>query len=387
MRVAIVGGGPGGLFFGRLLRRGCPEADVTVFEQNPSDATFGFGVTLGGSSLGRLAEADPEVAARLSRSMVFDTVQNIRVNEEDVLVEYARSGGSIARLTLLAVLRDACREVGVVIDFDTRIEGSAELEGYDLVVAADGINSTLRQEFGDAFGTETRILTNRFAWYGVGRAMSPNALVFRRALGGRFVAHYYAYTDAMSTFVAECDEATWHAAGLDRMDDGDRRRLMEDVFAPELAGDPLIENRSIWRQFHAVTNRCWHHRNIVLIGDALRSAHFSIGSGTRLAMEDALALFEACSSTVMSGSAPDVDGILRRFVALRQTGRDQFGDAARRSFEWYERIDVAMEQSAMDFAYDFMTRTGRVDDERLQTYAPEFARQYRESRVGLESAS
>lgn len=380
MKIAIVGGGPGGLFFARLFKRHRPDAFIKIFEQNPSDATFGFGVTLGGSSLGKIAEADAEVADRLKRAMVFDNTQNFSLNGEDILVEYAHPGGAIARLTLLAILRDACREIGVEISSDTRIEGASQLKGFDLIVAADGINSTLRQEQEAAFGTNTRVLTNHFAWYGVARDMSPNALVFRDALGGRFVAHYYTYTSEMSTFVAECDDATWQAAGLDDMDDYERRRLFEQVFEPELCGEPLIENRSIWRQFPAVTNVRWHHGNVVLIGDALRSAHFSIGSGTRLAMEDALALFEACMD------ASDISDALDRFVSLRKPGRDQFGNAAERSFEWYERIETAMAQPIIDFTHDFLTRTGRVDNARLDSYAPSFARLYRESRNRLDHA-
>jgi 2-polyprenyl-6-methoxyphenol hydroxylase-like FAD-dependent oxidoreductase len=364
-----------------LFKRHKPDAVIRIFEQNPKDATFGFGVTLGGSSLGRIADADREVAERLSGSMVFDQAQNIHLNGEDILVEYAKPGGSIARLTLLAILRDACLELGVEIAFDTRISSSAELDDYDLIVAADGVNSTLRQEHAEAFGTETRVLTNHFAWYGVGHAMSPNALVFRDARGGRFVAHYYSYTPEMSTFVAECDDATWANLGLGKMSDDERRRLFEEIFEPELRGAELIENRSIWRQFPAITNARWHHRNIVLVGDALMSAHFSIGSGTRLAMEDALALFEACAG---AGSVAEA---LDHFVALRKPGRDQFGEAAERSFEWYERIGAVMDQPAIDFTYDFLTRTGRVDDARLDTYAPNFARLYRESRARLEQAS
>jgi 2-polyprenyl-6-methoxyphenol hydroxylase-like FAD-dependent oxidoreductase len=374
MRVAVVGGGPGGLYFARLLKRGRPQARVEVFEQNPAEATFGFGVTLGGSSLERLAQADPAVAARLADAMLFEALQMIRLDGAEAPIEYARPGGSIGRLTLLAILRAACLEVGVEVHHGVRIERSDSLVGYDLIVAADGVNSALRQEQPEAFGTSTRILTNHFAWYGVGRAMRPSALVFRRALGGRFIAHYYAYTDAMSTFVAECDDATWHVAGLATMSDGQRRGVFEQVFAPELDGAALIENRSIWRQFPVITNRCWFSGTVVLIGDALRSAHFSIGSGTRLAMEDAQVLFEACCQ------APDIAAALALFVARRGPARAQFGAAAERSFGWYERIGAAMEQPVLDFAYDFLTRTGRVDDQRLLSYAPKFAERYRARR-------
>jgi len=381
VKIAIVGGGPGGLFFARLFKRHRPNSIVKVFEQNPAGATFGFGVTLGGSSLGKLADADPELVARLARAMVFDTVQNIHLNGEDIRIDYAKAGGSIARLELLQILRDGCLQVGVELAYEQRVEHSAELAGYDLIVAADGVNSTLRREHALEFGTSTRTLTNRFAWFGVGRAMSPNALVFRNALGGRFVAHYYAYTDDMSTFVGECDDATWQAAGFDRMNDTGRRVALEQIFAPELNRAPLIENRSFWRQFPAVTNDRWYHDNIVLIGDALRSAHFSIGSGTRLAMEDALALFEACAHSDRIRDA------LERFVTSRKPARDQFAEAALRSFEWYEQLEAVMAQPAIDFAHDFLTRTGRVTDTRLESYAPSFAALYRGRQHAMETSS
>lgn len=371
MKIAIVGGGPGGLFFARLLKHRHPDAIVRVFDQSAADATFGFGVTLGGSSLGRLAEADPEIVARLSDAMVFDHVQNIQLDQHKELIDYALPGGSISRLRLLQILQEGCREVGVELAFEQRIANTRELSGYDLIVGADGVNSIIRQERAAEFGTATRTLTNHFAWYGVRRAMTPNSLVFRHALGGRFVAHYYAYSADMSTFVAECDDATWHMAGLDRMSDPQRKAVFEQVFAPEMAGDDLVENRSIWRQFPAITNQRWHHENVVLIGDALRSAHFSIGSGTRLAMEDAQALCEAFTH------GKDVSGALDHFVALRQPSRDRFGDAAQRSFEWYERLESIMDQPGDEFAYDFLTRTGRITPERFESYAPAFAARYR----------
>jgi 2-polyprenyl-6-methoxyphenol hydroxylase-like FAD-dependent oxidoreductase len=381
MRIAVIGAGPGGLFFARLFKRHTPLSTIKVFEQNSLAATFGFGVTLGGSSLGKLTDADPEIVGRLSRAMVFDNAQNIHLNGDNILVEYAKAGGSIARLKLLEILREGCLEVGVEFEFEQRVGHAAELEGYDLIVAADGVNSALRREFATELGTATRTLTNHFAWFGVGRAMAPSALVFRDALGGRFVAHYYAYTPEMSTFVGECDDATWRSAGFDRMSDSERRVALEHVFAPELDGASLIENRSVWRQFPAITNDRWYHGNVVLIGDALRSAHFSIGSGTRLAMEDAQALFEACADT------PLVENALERFVTLRKLARDQFGEAAERSFEWYEQLEAIMAQPILEFVHDFLTRTGRVTDVRLESYAPGFAALYRNRQMVMDAAS
>ena len=380
MKIAVVGGGPGGLYFARLVKRHRPANEVVVIEQNPRGATYGFGVTLGGPARERMKRIDPEVQEKLSAVMVFNDRQNIHLNGDDVLVQYASAGGAIARLELLNILQAACEDVGVELRHDRRVATVHDLDGFDLIVGADGVNSVVRGEFSEAFGTESYFLNNKFAWYGVGRAMVPNALVFRQANGGTFVAHYYAYTPNMSTFVAECDGATWQACGLDRMSDDERRRMMEDIFAPELAGAPLIDNKSVWRSFNVVTNAQWTYRNIALLGDALRSAHFSIGSGTRLAMDDAASLFEAAGE-----AGDDVASALARYVAIRRPIRDQFGSAAERSFLWYENVCEAMRAPAMDFTYGFLTRTGRVDDARLKDYAPAFYRQYRDYRSRVAS--
>jgi 2-polyprenyl-6-methoxyphenol hydroxylase-like FAD-dependent oxidoreductase len=375
MKIAVVGGGPGGLYFARLVKRHRPTDEVVVIEQNPRGATYGFGVTLGGPARERMKRTDPEVQEKLSAVMVFNDRQNIHVNGDDVLLQYVSAGGAIARLELLNILQAACEDVGVALWHERRVATVRELDDFDLIVGADGVNSVVRGEFSEAFGTHSYFLNNKFAWYGVGRAMTPNALVFRQAKGGNFVAHYYAYTPSMSTFVAECDGATWQACGLDRMSDDERRRMMEDVFAPELAGATLIDNKSVWRSFNVITNAQWTHRNIVLLGDALLSAHFSIGSGTRLAMDDATSLFEAVKE-----SGDDVASVLSRYVEIRRPIRDQFGSAAERSFNWYENMREAMRAPAMEFTYNFLTRTGRVDDARLKDYAPGFYRQYQDYR-------
>jgi 2-polyprenyl-6-methoxyphenol hydroxylase-like FAD-dependent oxidoreductase len=376
MRIAIVGGGPAGLYFARLAKRSDPGLEVQVFEQNPADATFGFGVGLGGSSMREIEAADAEVHAALATRMMFNNVQNIHLNGEDILLEYAHISGSIPRLELLAVLHDACLAVGVEIAHEARIESSAQLAGYDLIVGADGVNSALRRERAEALGSELRHLTNHFAWYGVSRPMRPDALVFRQVPEGRFIAHYYAYSGSMSTFVAECDDETWRRAGFGEMNDAERRSHVERIFASELDGSPLVENRSLWRQFPVVTNRRWHSGNLVLVGDALRSAHFSIGSGTRLAMEDAAALAAA-----LAEAGSDVPRLLDLYVALRKPRRDAFGEAAERSFNWYEDVARRMMQSPVDFTYDFLTRTGRIDDGRLATYVPAFSEMYRSLRA------
>lgn len=371
MKIAVVGGGPAGLFLARLVRRHHPKFAVDIFEQNPERATYGFGVTLAGAARDRLARFDAEAHERLAGRMVFNNVQSICLNNDRLPITYAHSGGAIERLQLLEVLEGLCRDTGLSINHEKRVESAADLAGYDLVVGADGANSIVRNLDREAFAPRERLLGNRFAWYGVNKALKPNGLCFRAAAGGVFVGHYYAYTANKSTFVAECDARTWTEAGLDRMTDGERKALMERIFAEELEGEALAENKSTWRQFNVLTVENWHHGNAVLVGDALRIAHFSIGSGTRLAMDDALDLFEALST-----HGDDIAALKADYVRRRKPTRDLFTGATVKSFEWYENVRAHMQTDVVSFTRSFLTRTGRVDDARLKSYAPEFYARY-----------
>jgi 2-polyprenyl-6-methoxyphenol hydroxylase-like FAD-dependent oxidoreductase len=390
MRIAIVGAGPAGLFLARLIKKTMPETQVEMFEQNPRNATYGFGVTLAGAARARLGEVDPEVQARLEEAMVFNSTQAIVLDDESILLKYAGAGGAIERLNLLTILERLCEEVGITPRYETRVNAKSDLKAwglpsesgdYDLIVGADGANSAVRATMGSGFRMITRTLGNRFVWYGVGKALSPNALVFRHYQGGVFIAHYYAYTANMSTFVAECDADTWTRCGLDKMTDAERKALIEDIFSPELEGETLLENKSIWRQFTAQVAEDWSCGNAVLIGDALRVAHFSIGSGTRLAMDDALALHDA-----LVGCEGDIPAALAAYEADRRPNRDLFTEATEKSIEWYENIADRMQTDVASFAHDFLTRTGRVDDKRLERYAPEFYRDHVAPRLEREAA-
>ncbi len=368
MRVAIIGAGPAGLYFARLLQRAGSGHQVEVFEQGPRGATWGFGVGLGSRVMREIETLDPPVHSAIVSAMDFGTRQLIRLEERNFTIEYPEPLGAIGRLGLLGILADAAEERGVLLRYDHREDDVDRLAAdYDLVVAADGIGSSLRAQRSSALGLSAYELTNRFAWYGVATALRPMALVFRTYSGGVFIGHYYPYNATMSTFVAECDAATWSLFSMETMSDQERKVLMETVFAPELKGRVLVENRSIWRCFPVVTNQRWSDGNLVLLGDALQSAHFSIGSGTRLAMEDAAALFAAITQ-----AGPDIGAALARFEVIRRPARHTFGEAARKSFEWYERIASHMDQPILDFIHDFLTRTGRINDERLRTYAPNF---------------
>ena len=383
MKIAIVGGGPSGLYLGLLLKRGAPHWNVVVIEQNTRDATFGFGVVLADTGLLQLRDADAASYEALCAAMRYNDRQVIVQREQPIEVRLSTRGGAIPRLTMLQILQGQAQEAGVQILYGQRIEstddlGRLGLADADVVIGADGVNSVLRRQFGAEFGTTQHALTNHFAWYGTKRVFDAPALVFREWEGGHFVAHYYAYSDAMSTFVAECDDATWQRFDLGRLSDDERTALIEDIFAPELAGEKLTTNKSIWRQFPVIRNARWSHGRHVLIGDALASAHFSIGSGTRIAMTDSIALARAlldCEGDVARG--------LAAFERDHAPQKGKLTAASEQSYNWYERMADRMDRlTPEDFVYDYMTRTGRVDDERLRTEFPELMR-----RLGKAPAS
>jgi 2-polyprenyl-6-methoxyphenol hydroxylase-like FAD-dependent oxidoreductase len=384
MKIAIVGGGPSGLYLAILLKRRRPALAVTVIEQNQPDSTFGFGVVLADSGLNRIEQADPEVYRQLIAAMTFNQRQTIRVKETPIELCHPAKGGAIARIDLLHILQKQALHLGVDLRFGTRIEHPDQLHAQgvgdaDVVVGADGINSVVRAAYAKEFGSTRSLLTNRFAWFGTRRVFERSALVFRQWQGGSFVAHYYPYCATGSTFVAECDESTWNGLGLEGMEAVERQRLIETVFAPELAGEPLISNNSNWRQFPVLRNERFSAGRHVLIGDAHTSAHFSIGSGTRIAMEDSIAL--ADSLTQPGDATPLVR--LARFEATRGPVKQKLLAASRKSYLWYEQFGEWMRRyTPHEFVYAFMTRTGRVGDERLARDYPQLVEEFRRHGVG-----
>lgn len=365
MKAAIIGGGPSGLFLSILLKRSQPDANIAVYEQNPADATFGFGVVMADTGLAQLRNADPQVFDALAAAMRFSDQQIIVSRETPVTIKRPGSGGAISRIKLLRILGERARDLGVDIRYEHRIENFAELDA-DVVVGADGVNSRVRDSEGDAFDVQRASLSNHFAWYGVAKAFPSPSLVFRKHDEGYFVAHYYPYSESMSTFVAECDHLTWQTLGMETMSADERQAIFERVFASELDGHRLVSNHSAWRQFPVIRARNWYVGNRVLIGDALSSAHFSIGSGTRIAMEDAIALAKA-----LNASPDDIPCALGRYVDERQPQKQKLIGASEASFNWYENIRDWMDAyEPQKFVLRFMTRTGRVDLGRLREQYP-----------------
>ncbi len=368
--VAVVGGGPAGLYFAYLLKRRRPDAAVRIWEQNPSNATFGFGVVFSDRALEFLREDDEDTYAFLGPHI--ETWPDLKIVHRDAAVPIDGNGfAAIGRLELLQLLHRRCLDRGVEIAFGHPVEAGGAWREADLAVAADGLNSVVRASLGEAFATSVSERSNRFVWYGTTKVFDTLSLTFRRAADGPFVAHHYRYSPKMSTFIVECDEATWRRAGFASMNDAESRAYCARVFGPDLDGEPLISNKSIWRRFPVIWNDRWSAGNVVLMGDALRTCHFSIGSGTRLAMEDAIALDRALAAA--KDAAPEG---LARFEAARRPQVEKIVAAANLSAGWYERIDRIMEQSPEELAYDYMTRTGRVSDERLSAIAPRFMARY-----------
>jgi 2-polyprenyl-6-methoxyphenol hydroxylase-like FAD-dependent oxidoreductase len=367
----IAGAGPSGLYLAFLLKRSNPRHTVRVFEQNRPDVTFGFGVVLSGRALQFLAEGSADVVERLKRKMEHWSNQHIVHRGERVLID-GSAYAAIERLTLLHELHDLCAEIGVEINFEHRAARAADLADCDVLVGADGANSVVRDSHDDGFGTRVTEHDNYFAWYGVERPFEAHTLTFKLTDSGAFVGHHYRYKPAMSTFVAEVDQETWDSAGMAEMSDDERRVFTETVFADTLGGLPLISNRSIWRRWRRIDNDHWHFRNIVLIGDALRTAHPSIGSGTRLAMEDAIALWRA-----FDAERDDVTAAFWSYEHSRRPIRNKLNTAMELSVRWYEQMGSKMKLPPYQLAYDYLLRTSIMTPDRLAREAPDFVRRYR----------
>jgi 2-polyprenyl-6-methoxyphenol hydroxylase-like FAD-dependent oxidoreductase len=366
MRIAVLGGGPAGLYFSYLWKARHPADRVELFEQNAADATWGFGVVFSERAWEFLRAFDPGTADHLAAQM--ETWQNITLHHKGEPVEIDGVGFSaIGRLALLRLLQDRARSVGVELRFATPVAALDDLAGYDLIVGADGVNSLVRRSFEGDFKTSLTYSDNKFAWYGTTRRFDTLSQTFVATEAGFFNAHHYRYSPTMSTFLVECDRATWERAGFAEMATEQSRVACERVFAATLAGHSLISNRSIWRSFPWIWCERWSFRNMVLVGDALRTAHFSIGSGTRLAMEDVIALVSALEAEPASLA----DG-LRRYEAVRRPVVSTLVAAAKASADWYESFPHHMALPPLEFAMSYITRSGRIDAQRLAQTAPRF---------------
>jgi anthraniloyl-CoA monooxygenase len=367
MNVGIVGGGPAGLFFAWLMKRHDPAHHIRIVERDAEMATYGWGVVFSDIALAFVRDAAPELHAAIADGQeVFDSM---RIVHRGVAVPLPNNTfHRMARIHLLRVLRDHCAAQGVAIEFGRKADDVAEFADCDLVVAADGAASAIRTRYRQHFLPTIDVRPNFLAWYGTTALFDPLSLIFRENEHGLFIAHAYRYSRTHSTFLVECDPSTFRNAGLERMTEAQSLAYCAAVFRDDLTGHPLLSNRSEWFRYGIVSNRRWSWRNLVLLGDALRTGHPSVGSGTRLAMQDAIALFDACRET-----GDDIPALLAEFERRRRPGSDALQSAAIRSTEWYETVRGKLVLDPVSFAYDYLRRTGRVSHNDIRERDPALA--------------
>lgn len=372
MKIAVVGGGPAGLYFAYLRKRSHPADEIALFEQNPADATFGFGVVFSDRALDFLRVDDPETVAAIAPHMEHWRDMTLVHRGEWVVIDGV-GFSAIGRLELLQLLQARAMSVGIQPHFEQRIENAEALKDFDLIVAADGVNSALRAAHPE-FGTSTDLFRNRFIWFGTTRPFETLTQTFITCEFGTLNAHHYRYAPDRSTFIIECDRETFARAGFEHLSADENKALCERLFAEPLAGRPLISNKSVWRDFPWIWNGRWWHDNIVLVGDALHTAHFSIGSGTRLALEDSIALVKALDAE------STIPAALARYERERKPVVEKIVQASKTSAAWYEDFPEHMKLPPLDFAMRYITRSGRVDGARLRDMSPKFMARYEAAR-------
>src|SRR5690554_6411416 len=360
MKITVIGGGPGGLYFSILTKKAMPEWEIDVYERNKPDDSFGFGVVFSDETLGEFLKRDMQ-SYELIRSK-FAYWDDIIVARDGEQVSIAGNGFcGCSRKTLLQLLHQRCREEGVNLHFEQNIEDLSSFKDSDMIVASDGIASTIRTKFQSEFGTNIELKSNRFVWLGSTKPLDAFTYFFRTTPYGSIVAHTYQYEEGMSTWIFECSNETWGKLGFEIANEEDTVAKLAEIFKEELDGHPLITNKSHWRQFPHVTNKNWYHNNIVLLGDAKATAHFSIGSGTKLAMDCAIGLFDA-----LMANPDNVQQAFRQYENTRRNPVEMIQYAASVSLDWFENMNRNNQHPLYQFAFGCMTRSKKVTYENLR---------------------
>ncbi|MEO6598091.1 MAG: FAD-dependent monooxygenase [Planctomycetota bacterium] len=381
MKIACIGGGPASLYFAILLKKRTPAVEIDVYEQNKADDTFGWGVVFSDETLGNFETADPESYARIRENFVYwsdiDTFYGVT---KSVTKSGTKSGAkSVAKITstghgfcglarkrLLQLLHERCRDLGVRLHFQSVVSDFERLAAeHDLIVAADGVNSKVRELYANSFRPQLDWGHCKFAWFGTTKVMTAFTFVFQPTEWGLFQVHAYPFEQGRGTWIVECREETWRRAGLDQFDEAQTAAFCEKLFAEHLAGERLLTNRSIWRTFPTVRCDSWRHENVVLVGDAAHTAHFSIGSGTKLAMEDSIALADSIAAHSQSVPAALLAYEEERRLDVLKTQR-----AAQTSLEWFENSERYVGQSPERFVFNLMSRSHRITYENLRRRDP-----------------
>ena len=389
MKIVSIGGGPAGLYFALLMKKADPAHDVAVVERNRADDTFGFGVVFSDATLEGFGEADRETYEEISKSFAHWDDIDIHYRGE-VLSSTGHGFSGMSRQLLLDILQRRCTALGVTLEFEKEVADPDAYRDADLILAADGVNSVVRARHAEHFRPQIDWRPNKFVWLGTTYPYPAFTFIFKESEHGLWRVHAYRYDQSMSTFILETTEATWRRAGLDQADEDQTLAFAERLFAAELQGHRLLKNRSLWRSFPTVRNGCWHHGNIVLVGDAAHTAHFSIGSGTKLAMEDAIALALALQRHA------EVKTALVAYEEERRPEVEALQRAAQVSLEWFEETERYHGRlEPPQFAVSLLTRSLRVTHDSLRLRDPAFVSKVdrwlaseaeRQSRVAVPAA-
>jgi len=360
MRITSIGGGPAGLYSSILLKKAFPDAEVRILERNRPDDTFGWGVVFSAETLSHFRDQDAESYDEITRQFIY--WDDIETYYGDTCVRSTGHGFcGMSRKRLLQILQARCLELGVEIDFEREVTCLADVGPSDLILAADGINSVIREEFADHFQPSLDWRECKFSWLGTTLPMDAFTFIFKENEHGLFQVHAYPFEDGLGTFIVECREETWARAGLDKADEAATIAYFEELFAENLDGHKLLANRSVWRTFPTVKNTTWCHDNVVIMGDAAHTAHFSIGSGTKLAMEDAIALTKA----FVEHGTDDIPAGLRAYEDARWVDVAKLQKTAQTSLEWFEHSGRYMQQHPLQFSFNLMTRSKAITFDNL----------------------
>jgi len=385
MKINIVGAGPAGLYFAILMKKIDPAHDITIVERDGPNDTFGWGIVFSDKTFAFLKDSDE--ASYLDITAAAERWDNVDVVHRDHKISVRGNEFlGIARLTFLNILHKHCRNLGVDLRFHTNVttpDRIAELADCDLLVGGDGANSLVRQTYSGFFCPSVDVRRNKYIWLGTRQLFHGLTMIFREAEAGLFIAHAYKFDKTTSTFIVECPPETWLKAGFDRVSEDETCAYLAEVFKSHLGGHPLLSNNFVrWLNFPLVKNKRWFHKNIVLLGDALHTAHFSIGSGTKLALEDAIALAGCFAPPLpppvrMGGAGGGrVEAALPEFERVRKPVVEKFQDAALNSLTWLEDVQDHLHLEPVPFAYRLMTRSRRISYNRIKRGDPEFVAQH-----------
>lgn len=359
-KVLILGGGPGGLYSALLLKKSDPTREVTLLERNPKGATYGFGIVFSDATLRELQDADAETHADITANFAKWDAIDVRWKGE-LIRTHGHAFAGLSRKVMLEILQDRCEALGVEQIYHRNFTDLSSLSDYDLVIAADGSNSLVRKSYEDVFRPSYEGTSRKYVWLGTSFRPDSIFFIFRQTEFGLFLGTIYPFTGGMSTFVVECDPSDWQRAGLDQAGEAETAVFAEKIFAEDLKGESVVTNKSLWLNFVTIKNETWHHDNIVLLGDSAHTAHYSVGSGTRMAMEDAIALSEALDDH------EDLEEALVYYERGREPITEAIQEAAKQSYTWFTNLSRYDSLEPIQLAFNLVTRSGRIGYDNLRT--------------------